>query len=255
MINSPVDIVNIYHEYTKKLNDLNRNERYKGKEHWYHASGAGSCSRKLYFESVEKAEPTNPMDERTFRLLRLGTMVHDDFEKALHIYNTSIDNKYNKLSKKEIKNKEKDLFKFHTEGEITIDELNVRGFYDIVAEGNEVYLYDLKTCASYSWKMKFGKRPFNLSIQYELQLGTYGLAVQEKFGRLDGMYLYYYNKDNSEMKPVSVPLLYTSRAYMFWEGINEEHKQGLPRFKKGVSPVESWQCKYCQFLDHCNPPK
>ena len=83
MQNSPVDITKIYHDYTKDLNNKNRENRYEGKEHWYHASGAGSCSRKLYFESVEQAEPTNPMDERTYRLLRLGTMVHDDFEKAL----------------------------------------------------------------------------------------------------------------------------------------------------------------------------
>ena len=257
MQNSPADIVEIYHKYTQELNDKNREKRYDGKEHWYHASGAGSCSRKLYYESVEKAKPSNPLDERTLRLLRLGTMVHDDFEKALHVYNTSIYNKYNKLGnkEKETKDKEKEIFKFHTEWEITIKELNVRGFYDIVAEGEEVYLYDLKTCASYSWKLKFGKKPFNTSIQYELQLGTYGLAIQEKFGRLDGMYLYYYNKDNSDMRPVSVPLLYVSRAYMFWKNINDEHKQGLPQFRKGVSPVQAWQCKYCQFLDHCNPPR
>ena len=39
----------IYHEYLVHQNELNREERYEGNEDWYHASGAGLCSRKLYF--------------------------------------------------------------------------------------------------------------------------------------------------------------------------------------------------------------
>ena len=45
---------NIYHEYLIHKNEENRKERYDGNESWFHASGAGFCSRKLYFESVEK---------------------------------------------------------------------------------------------------------------------------------------------------------------------------------------------------------
>jgi CRISPR/Cas system-associated exonuclease Cas4 (RecB family) len=256
--NSPVDIEGIYNDYLDKKQEENRKNRYEGNEHWYHASGAGSCSRKLYFESVEQIEPSNPMDEKTKRLLRLGSVLHDDFEKSLVSYNREYNRDYNieDNKEKEIKNKEKDSLVFHTEGEIKIDPLNVRGFYDVVSEGDDVYLYDFKTCGGYSWKMKFGRKPaFSPSIHYELQLGTYGYAIKEQFGRLDGMYLYYYNKDNSQMRCVSVPLTYISRAYLFWKNINDEHKQGLPMFRKGVSPVQVWQCNYCQFLDHCNPPR
>ena len=257
-INSPIDIEGIYTDYLDKKQEDNRLKRYSGKESWYHASGAGSCSRKLYFESIEQAEPSNPLDDKTKRLLRLGNIVHDDFEKSLVTYNRDIYNRDNNRdisSDKEKENKEKEI-KFHTEQEITIDELNVRGFYDIVSEGEEVYLYDLKTCGGYSWKLKFGrKQSFNPSIHYELQLGTYGYAVKQQFGRLDGMFLYYYNKDTSMMRAVSVPLTYISRAYLFWKNTKDEHKQGLPPFRKGVSPVQDWQCNYCQFLNHCNPPR
>ena len=167
------------------------------------------------------------------------------------MYNTMYNTMYNKEKES---NKEKEI-KFHIEKEISIDTLNVRGFYDIVAEGEKVYLYDLKSCASYSWQMKFGrKKVFDPSIYYELQLGTYGYAVEQEFGRLDGMYLMFYNKDNSRMAYVEVPLSFVSRAFLFWRNINSEHKQGLPMFKKGVSPVQNWNCKYCQFLDRCNPP-
>ena len=257
-LNSPIDIEGIYSDYLDKKQEDNRLKRYSGKESWYHASGSGSCSRKLYFESIEQIKPSNPLDDKTKRLLRLGSIVHDDFQESLVTYNRDIYNRDNNRdisSDKEKENKEKEI-KFHTEQEITIDELNVRGFYDIVSEGEEVYLYDLKTCGGYSWKLKFGRKPaFNPSIHYELQLGTYGYAVKQQFGRLDGMFLYYYNKDTSMMRAVSVPLTYISRAYLFWRNVKDEHKQGLPPFRKGVSPVQDWQCNYCQFLNHCNPPK
>ena len=260
---SPVDIEGVYNEYLDELQEQNRKNRYEGNEHWYHASGAGSCSRKLYYESVEMVEPSNLIDIRTKRLLSLGNLVHEDIQNSLtrtrnrELYNR--DNNRDSLLEKEINNKEKET-EFLVEGEIKIEELNVRGFYDIVAkqgvDKQQIYLYDIKTCGGWSWKMKFGrKKQINTSIHYELQLGTYGYAIQKEFGQLDGMYLYYYNKDDSQMRAVEVPLTYVSRAYLFWRNINDEHKQGLPDFRVGVSPVQKWQCNYCQFKEHCNPPR
>jgi len=262
---SPIDIEGIYKGFLDDKQEENRIARYEGNEDWYHASGAGSCSRKLYFESVEKAEKTNIIDTRTSRLLRLGTVVHEDIQSSLtrtHALNRDNyrDNSISTIREKENKNKEKEI-EFHVEGEVQIKELNVRGFYDVVAKDNTspeqpIYLYYIKTCGGWSWKMKFGrKKEVNTSIHYELQLGTYGYAIKEMFGRLDGMYLYYYNKDNSDMRAVQVPLTYVSRAYLFWKNINDEHKQGLPDFRVGVSPVQKWQCNYCQFRSHCNPPR
>ena len=49
----------------------------------YRASSSGMCSRKIYFESIEKAEPTNPADEKAVRLMRLGEIVHKDFQDML----------------------------------------------------------------------------------------------------------------------------------------------------------------------------
>ena len=159
--NSPIDIEAIYEQYIDEKQEENRVKRYEGNEHWYHASGAGSCSRKLYFESVEKIQPTNPLDSRTKRLLKLGNIVHDDIQNSLtHAhYNKVLNNKVLN-TEKEINNKEKDI-DFHVEGELTIPELNVRGFYDIIVddktEDRKVYLYDIKTCGGYAWKMKFGR--------------------------------------------------------------------------------------------------
>ena len=118
----------------------------------------------------------------------------------------------------------------------------------------EVYLFDFKTMASYTWSRKFGhnKDP-NPSRVHEMQLGTYGIAVKEQFGRLDGMFLCYYKKDDSRMKTIPVPMSYVGYSENYWRDINQEHKNGLPMFREGVSPAYNWMCNYCQFKDLCSP--
>ena len=66
------------------------------------------------------------------------------------------------------------------------------------------------------------------------------------------MFLIYYNKDDSRMKEVSVDLSYVSVAYRHWREVNDHLKQGLPRFEKGVSPAEGWECNYCVYKDICD---
>ena len=262
----PVNIEGLYNDYIALKNEENYKDRYEGKEKYYHGSGGGSCSRKLYYESIEQADITNPVNEKSSRIMRLGTIVHEDLQSSLShtIYSNTkdsntIDSNTIYSKEKEIQYLEKENFEFHIEKEIILPELNVRGFYDLVAVSQEnggVYLIDFKTMANFSWSRKFGwKNPDpNASVHQEIQLATYGLYVEKEFGRLDGMYLYYYNKDNSQMRSVNVGLHMLKRAHSFWVNVNEEHKKGLPMFKEGVSPVEDWNCKYCRYLDHCSPP-
>ena len=49
----------------------------------YRASSSGMCARKIYFESIEKAEPTNPADAKSMRIMRLGEVVHKDVQEML----------------------------------------------------------------------------------------------------------------------------------------------------------------------------
>jgi CRISPR/Cas system-associated exonuclease Cas4 (RecB family) len=272
----PVDIETLYNDYITAKNEENYQNRYKGKERYYHASGGGSCSRKLYYESVEQIETTNPNDERSSRLLRLGTIVHEDLELCIRkvqgtqtykemkspdttIYSNTNSSNTNSSKEKKIQYLQKESFEFHIEKEIVLEDLNVRGFYDLVAVSNangKVYLIDFKTMASFSWSRKFGWKHAdpNPSIHQEIQLATYGLYVQRVFGRLDGMWLYFYNKDNSRMRSVPVGMNMLKSAENFWKNVNEEHKRGVPMFKEGLSPVHEWNCGYCRFLDHCKPP-
>jgi CRISPR/Cas system-associated exonuclease Cas4 (RecB family) len=248
----------IYQDYLLYKNEENRKERYEGNEGWYHASGAGFCSRKLYFESVEKAKPTNLPNKRSMRIMRLGTAIHNEIQDSLIYYN----NIYNKDSNNTVNIAKDNLHNFHVEGEIVLEDLNVRGFYDIVMEDYriskddpQIRLYDLKTIASFSYRKKFSRNSIpEPSRNHFMQLATYGLAIKKQFGRLDSMDLIYYNKDDSRMKACSVPLDYIGKAKMYWHSISEEHSKGLPSFRLGTSPTQKWMCDYCQFKDHCKPP-
>ena len=117
-------------------------------------------------------------------------------------------------------------------------------------------LYDIKTVGVYQWAQRFNKiNPAPPGGHYYLQLGTYGLALREKFGNLDYMGLIFYNTDTQIMREVSVPLSYADDARRYWYSINEEHAKGVPEFRLGTSPVEKWACNYCDFQSHCKPPR
>ena len=138
---------------------------------------------------------------------------------------------------------------------VDIPAMNVKGFVDIVVEleSGEVYVYDIKTIGSWSWRFKFGRKKENKpSIHQELQLGSYGFAIKEEFGRCDGLFLLYYNKDNSDVRQLEVDLDFINQSYNFWTKVQDLHRNGLPHLQDGESPVMEWECKYCQYKDLCD---
>jgi len=253
----------IYQDYLLVKNEENRKDRYDGNEGWYHASGAGLCSRKLYFESVEKTTPTNPPNKSSMRKMRVGTILHQDIQDSLILYNNIYNNIQDNIKKDNILQSnitQEYNVKFDVEGEIRLPSLNVRGFYDVVSRDcsaeKTVKLYDIKTTASFSFARKFSSKlaaPQENRNHY-LQLGTYGLGLREDGLDVDQMSIIYYNKDNSTMREVVVPNMFIDEAKRYWYSINEEHSKGLPGFNFGTSPANAWICGYCQFKSRCNPP-
>ena len=251
---NPIDIISIYNDHLLEISKKKREELDKIKPKdisYYRPSSAGMCSRKIYYETVLRVDVTNDIDERVRRLFRLGDMLHQDIQDSFHkikksdscynIYNIYINNIY-------------------TEKEIVLKKIRVRGFLDLRVEvggGEErkVYLYDIKTIGSFQYKKNFSRKKERRepSIHQELQLATYGLWVEKEYGRLDGMYILYYNKDTSFLryKEVSSDRLLT--ALGFWERINDEHsKSSLPTLQDSISPVAQWECSYCNFKDRCD---
>jgi len=233
-----INFEEVYATYLDYKNEENRKERYEGNEHWYGASSSGSCRRKLYYKNVVKAATTNKSSDESMRKMRLGTIFHDDMEKALELHNN---------------NKNGEAVKFYYEDALEIPAYNVRGFFDCVAEmpSGEIYLYDFKTAGSYPWKLKFGRAGKPEDPRYSMQLGMYGQAVKERFGRLDGMYLVYYNKDTSKMRTVDVDLHWIEKAKDWWAETKLQHLNGLPPLKPGENPSAAWECNFCEWKDHC----
>ena len=245
----PIDIQSTYHDHLIEINKATRAalDKIKPTEPYYRPSSAGMCSRKIYYETILRIEPTEVVDKRVQRLFRLGDLIHRDIQDAFKkieksdsyfsIYNIYINNIY-------------------IEKEIILKTIRVRGFCDliVVLGDGRVYLYDIKSIGSFQYKKNFArnKELREPSIHQELQLATYGLAVEKEFGRLDGILILYYNKDTSMLryKEVSSDRLLT--ALGFWERINAEHsRNSLPTLQEGISPVAKWECSYCAFKSRC----
>jgi|TARA_R110002051_G_scaffold19567_4_gene54404 CRISPR/Cas system-associated exonuclease Cas4 (RecB family) len=253
IINKP-EIASIYNSYIQAENKKNVDARYVGNEQYFHASGAGMCRRKHWYDT-NNAPVTDPPDMKSSRVMRLGTVVHDDMEKAL-IWHQNLE----KSARQSIKTNKttSSISSIRTEGEINLPEYNVRGFYDavFVMETGEVYLYDFKTIRAWGYTRKFGllkNRENNPHPYQELQVATYGLAIKKEYGRLDGLYLYYFNKDSAQCKELSVSLDYLERAAEYWEEVMEHStNDSPPRVDDITSPYQKWECNYCRFQQHCD---
>ena len=74
-----MDIKAIYGAYLKHQDSLRERD-----ENVFHASSAGSCHRKQLYSYY--GFPSEQKDDKSFRLLRLGTIVHKDLEEAMSLY-------------------------------------------------------------------------------------------------------------------------------------------------------------------------
>jgi len=234
-------IIDIYGDFLRKQKH-EKEEKFKD---YFRASSAGSCFKKQWF-SLKDYEQSE-LDDRVLRLLRLGTVVHADVEQALAEYKD-------------------DNTEILTEQEIVVPDLKVVGHLDAAllnkdgsGEITSAEIYDLKTCASYKWRMKFGRnKEKNPSFNYELQVGTYGLGVQAKYEVDDiTLSLLWYNKDTSAMREQSIDALqWTSNALEYWETLTEALEDItnpddlIPGIDYGV-PMMDWECRYCGFTDYC----
>ena len=237
-----INVEDIYASALETEQTINRS-KYKNHEGWFSASSAGSCFKKLMLRKEGKKEPR--MDDRVMRLLRLGTVVHEDIQKAI-------------LNSEEMANKK---YTIMMEKRVEIPELKLVGHLDIgITEetSGDVKVIDIKTCASYKWRMKFGRNPDKKgNPNYNMQLATYLKALQSetKSKGLASMSLLWYNKDTSAMREEFVDLSWINRATEYWEELNEHSEEVTSEDMRVGSygvPMENWECRYCGFKDiHC----
>ena len=247
-----MDIQDIYSVYLKYKNSLRERDK-----NVFHASSSGSCYRKQMYSYYDY--PFDEIDGKSLRLLRLGTLVHEDLEKAMSMYQDKL---------VDMQEKDAPLQKIiHIEEKVKIEDLDVVGTFDAgetITNGidKEFKLYDYKTVAAYKWQTKFGhtkNRVPNSDTNYKLQLGTYALAVKEKYNVSKiTMYLVWYNKNTSLMKEQIVYNEWIEKAFEYWTEVfemKEEMDKGfedelIPEITYGV-PVQDWECRYCQYYSIC----
>ena len=238
-----MDIELLYHSYLVQADNLREKD-----EKLFHASSAGSCLRKQMYSYYDF--PQDRKDKRSYRILRLGTIVHKDIEEAIANYED-----VNSGGNEQV----------FIEDKIEIEELNVVGTYDvgrIDMEENKFTLWDIKTAAAYKWTTKFGRkqnRKPSSDTNYKLQLGTYALGINQKFkvGKIE-MYLLWYNKNTSQMREQIVSPEWIEKALEYWVTVNEtledmdEHfeEELKPEYYLGV-PYQDWECRYCPYYSIC----
>ena len=238
-----MDIESLYHSYLVQKENL----RERDKE-VFHASSAGSCLRKQMYNYYDFPQDTK--DKKSYRILRLGTIVHEDIEEAIAHYE-DINSDGNE--------------KVFIEDKVKLEELNVVGTYDVGQmdeEENSFRLWDIKTAASYKWTTKFGRkqnRKPSSDTNYKLQLGTYALGINQKYkvSKVE-MYLLWYNKNTSQIREQLVSPEWIEKALEYWATVNETledcgklfEDELKPGYWEGV-PYQDWECRYCQFYSIC----
>ena len=224
---------------------------------FFSASTAGSCIRKQYYNSNHFKQ--DDIEPRVRRLLRLGTIVHQDLQDAIEYY-CGVEGNTSSPS---------DWYKIYSEYEIKIPRFNVVGHLDLAIETvDNIKVIDFKTVASYKWKKKFGRginKDVTTDSNYKMQLATYTMALLDEVDvEKYEMSLMWYNKDTSAFREVSVDESWTIQAQIYWKMINdvlngvaEELMNGgkmedklIPGKTYGV-PMESWECNYCWYRQHC----
>jgi hypothetical protein len=254
----------VYNIYLLHLESEKYKEKYDGWEDEFSMSRAGQCYLKHYYYK-HKYQRFPLVDLRKLRVPRLGTLLHNDFESMIHwIYENYRNDKINDDIVKTLGDRyAADKIEIYTEQVLTHD--GKRGhsdIYIIIIKENHVEVYDLKSIAAWTWKIKFGKTDVidnNKFAQYQLATYTKAIMLKHKARTCD-MFLVYYKKDSSEMRTEPVGLNYLDKADEYWKKLkrfmkaseDDRHISQVVPHESIVIPVLKWECDWCNYRPHCD---
>ena len=269
-----MEIEKVYSEFLDSKRDEYK-EKYKGLEKFFSASSAGHCYKKHLFKITDA--PQKDIEARSQRILRLGTLIHQDFEDAVKYYISNQNLHATSTNGDGITSTYYfDNYKFYVEHQIRLPQYNIVGHLDFAVfdkDNRQLTIYDYKTAASYKWSLKFGRKykDKNPNFNYEMQLSTYLLGMEFELGELDElidnkqMSIVWYNKDTSRMREEKIDLPFIDVAIDYWQELNtwrDEIENANPeldnydivnltlsRHREIGVPFQDWECKYCPY-DH-----
>ena len=236
-----LDIESVYHTYLQAKQDLN-SEKYDKYKDYFSASSAGSCYRKQLHRI--RGDKRNELKPRNMRLLRLGTIVHNDIEEAVNDWYDVTRPVHQRVL---------------TEYAIVLKELNVIGHLDLCTydenDGlvSNLEVWDYKTIGTYQWRLKYGRGAVNkIKPRYAMQVSTYGMGMMKELEADDVVLgLLWYNKDTSTLRKEYIPDVWVDDALRYWTELNEitediDNPEEMQVGDVGV-PFENWECKYCEY--------
>lgn len=235
-----------YLNYVEQKGEENRKSRYNPGQ--LSASSAGSCFKQQLYKKLKfEEQPIKPED---LIVMRAGTIIHEDYEKAIN--STIIENKpFNS-----------DLVL--TEYNIKIPQFDIVGHLDILLlslKERLATIIDIKTVRAYYWRRRFGlkkNRDPNPSKKHDLQVGTYALGMEEDGFSIKDLYLFYINKDTCITKLIKLNNTCMDDAYEYWENLKAFLRENQKvsnvdeiKLSNPYIPIERWECFKCRFSERC----
>ena len=247
-----LDLDQIYHEWLLEEDRINKEKRYSDNPTALHISMGGHCYLKHWFQKHSDKYPQKESDPKSMRVMRLGTLVHKDYEAAIIFW---LEKNHPKVYKHFVTMEIKVVY--------TENVLGHPDIYIVSVNKDKLIVIDIKTIHTYKWKMKFIQDDPNPNFFYENQLASYALAIAKKEKiKLENieMYIYWYKKDDSITKLVPVGNYFLAEAGAYWKDIdyfvNNNDENSLAQITPKQTPhcpSYKWECgKYCGWTEHCN---
>lgn len=212
----------------------------------YHPSGLFGCDRKTIYE-VLGTPKTDTRDDRSFRILEMGQIVHDFVQKAIL---TQYDEAYDEIK-------------------LSIPDLNIVGSADLIVRvGDEWEVVELKTINSRAFQ--YGDTP---KVEHVMQLQTYMYAIRSNgftvagvgptedvvfdaapFKDLTKGRLVYISKDDMKMAEYTIEYSEElARSIVDKVAKLDYHLKSntLPERLPEEKGKKHWLCGYCEFKTKC----
>ncbi|NCN86740.1 PD-(D/E)XK nuclease family protein [archaeon] len=198
---------------------------------------------------IKKKYKPKELDYETKKVFRIGDITHKELQQA---FQWIID-----------ANKDKNYYELRMEVEVSvvIHGLIIDGHYDNVLinhKTKQVSLYDIKTMKMTAFKF-FKAKPMDKTGAI-IQLGVYAKAIKEEFPDYDlTVILVGISKENSEMLEVVIDENSAIQdAYDYYKNLAHSMKLDINQLvpiSNPFSPMEQWECNYCNYNHICPSPK
>ena len=267
-------VENIYNDFIEEQQKV-RSKDYEHLKDKFSASSSGSCYKKNIFKVL--GADSLPFKPRANRILRAGTIQHEDLEKAVDLFIEDLNRglvKYKNIDVEDI-----EILK---EEEIVIEKYNLAGHLDLAIfnkREQHLNIIDYKTTSTRNWSFLFGRKYKGKKTRftYEMQLSTYAMGLVDKLERKGitvktvNLYLLYMKKDESYWKEIQVEPNFINMSKEYWQEQNdlfnlvmaskndkiEALNEIMPKDEMVGVPFEKWECHssnkfwQCQFLHLC----